>query len=121
MQVVFRSMPRQALRHLRQGGCFAFLWDQRVAASEYTAPLFGRDLPLDPLPSFLVRHHPIPVWFGVLLPGGKWRLVQLADPARSRDPFLKLGRRYHRVLEILVRNHPASWYGLAHGRFQKTV
>jgi hypothetical protein len=32
-----------------------------------------------------------------------------------------LARRYHRVLEVLVRRHPTWWYGLAHRRFKEAL
>lgn len=190
MAVVFQDIPRRALRHVNQGGCFGLLWDQRVASPDPAEPdgaagspdkemglfgalglrigsvapspeeagsrpsyrprpranLFGRSLVLDPLPHFLTRHVSLPVFFGVLLPGGRFRVFQIAgprgqssqDPAsrqtaiatattipaslheapKSSDPYRHLGRRYHRILERLVRAYPAYWYGLAHGRFQ---
>ena len=76
---------------------------------------------MDPLPLFLVRHRAVPVFFGVLLPGGTLRMIQLADPARTSNPYRHLPRRYHRVLECLIRAYPDRWYGLAHGRFQGWV
>lgn len=183
MAVVFRDIPRRALRHVNQGGCFGLLWDQRVPipdpGSEWTgstdsdvkemslfgtaetrkrsvvaeyqskgtlstsgnettlrtqerpsfrpsprAQLFGRSLALDPLPHFLTRHTPLPVFFGVLLPGGRFRIFQIAGPRRdsgtskTTDAYRHLGRRYHRLLECLIRAYPAYWYGLAHDRFQ---
>ena len=201
MKVVFVDIPRSALRHLNQGGCFALLWDQRVTRSDEAAALFGQTVDLDPLPHFLIRHIPVPVFFGVLLPGGRFRLIQIAaprqppaDPSQSAapisrpaqsevqisdggpsqparhagshpvsaqftesrlgelaielpvtgssthrkwtlgistggkltagrstqgslDPYRNLGRRYHRILECLVRAYPDHWYGLAHRRF----
>lgn len=121
MKVAFHALPRSALRHLNESGCFALLWDQRASGSADTALFFGYPLPMDPLPVFLVRHTSVPVFFGILLPGGSLRLIQLANPDRSRDPYRQLSRRYHRVLEFLVRVYPTYWYGLAHGRFQDLV
>ncbi|MDB5103356.1 MAG: hypothetical protein JWP91_1045 [Fibrobacteres bacterium] len=160
MRIVDEGIPRRALRHLKQGGCFALLWDQRVPGSETRASFFGRTLDMDPLPRFLTRHSGVPVFFGVLLPGGRFRLIQLADPERvskrkpgndpalgagrlsshsltdagsgspepapqgaiaPTDPYRNLGRRYHRVLELLVRAFPTYWYGLAHKRFLDEV
>lgn len=92
MKVLFGEIPRRALRHVRGGGCFGLLWDQRVPASVSEsgvasvpasgsrAPLFGRTLSLDPLPRFLTRHAALPVYFGVLLPGGRFRVIQIAAP-----------------------------------------
>lgn len=198
-RVLFDSAPRRALRHLQSGGCFGFIWDQRVPASKTRAPLFSRTLAMDPLPRFLIRNSGAPVFFGVLLPGGAFRILQIAgprvapfpqvtsrsatrsfihpslgsipeslnpsllftpplpssstltcsdstqegerypSPLSSQDPrdtlelgpdgndgsdqFTgsektdRLGRRYHRILECLIRAHPTSWYGLAHRRF----
>lgn len=120
MKVVFQNLPRSALRHLQSGQCFALLWDQRVERSNTRAPLFGHNLLLDPLPEFLDRHASAPAYFGVLLPDGTLRVLQLLGSMSSPSPSSNrtLARRYHRVLELLVRTHPSSWYGLAHGRFQ---
>lgn len=117
--VVQKNVPRRALLHLDSQGCFALLWDQRVARSDVRAPLFaGKDLMLDPLPCFLIRHRPVPVWFGTLLPDGTFRLLLLSSsPSRLLSDPNRLARRYHRVLEILIRRHPTWWYGMAHRRF----
>lgn len=154
MQVLFTDIPRRALRHIQGGGCFGLIWDQRAPVSRVRSPLFGRTLGMDPLPRFLIRHASVPVYFGVLLPGGRFRLFQIAapregtpdsrkpppslrltfgaqanraeaNPEQSRDSeweilpeeSFKVGRRYHRILECLVRAHPTSWYGLTHRRF----
>jgi hypothetical protein len=234
MKVLSEDVPRRALRHIQGGGCFGLIWDQRAPASKTRAPLFGRTLGMDPLPRFLTRHAAVPVYFGVLLPGGGFRVLQIAAPrsagsgsrkhpasfplsgtskanhtdstqdtprpslsslgsskgpgptappsisesgagalpnsasASSLDSNLeldissgssphsdatpqgdsplpltripfgsgpnlgqndgieeadrsgeidRLGRRYHRILECLVRAHPTSWYGLTHRRF----
>lgn len=113
------GIPRQALRHLDRGGCFALLWDQRVSRSSVQAPFFDVPLRVDPLPDFLLRHRKVPVWFGALLPDGTFRLLLLSSPATARLPLAshRLARRYHRVLELLIRRHPTWWYGMAHRRF----
>lgn len=136
MKILFEDIPRRALRHVRNGGCFGLLWDQRVPGSKNRAALFGRTLAMDPLPRFLNRHAGLPVYFGVLLPGGSFRILQIASPASAgerpetpsapiaisdSDEEYRLGRRYHRILECLVRSHPASWYGLTHRRFLQTL
>src|SRR5690606_34415537 len=69
MQIAFQALPRRALAHLQTGGCFGFLWDQRVAmrpapSKAFFASFFGTPLALDPLPFFLLRHKPVPVFFG---------------------------------------------------------
>jgi lauroyl/myristoyl acyltransferase len=119
-RTVEADIPRQALRHLDQGGCFALLWDQRVSRSTLKSPLFGIPLRMDPLPPFLIRHRDCPVWFGAILPDGTFRLLLLhpgAGPLPTSDPTGRIARRYHRVLELLIRRHPTWWYGLAHRRF----
>lgn len=122
MKVIYRDIPRGALKHLLQAGCFALLWDQRVNRSEVHAPFFGTTLPVDPLPAFLLRHQPAPVIFGCLLPNGQLRLIQLAGITSPQSPSSlppdRLARRYHRVLEFLIGRHPTWWYGLAHRRFK---
>ena len=122
MNVIYRDIPRGALRHLAAGGCFALLWDQRVSRSDTAAPLFGIPVRLDPLPGFLLRHLDVPVIFGAFMPGGRIRLLELHRP-RNPTPSStdKVARRYHRVLETLVRKHPSYWYGLAHRRFLDAI
>lgn len=134
---VEQHLPRKALRHMGRRGCFALLWDQRVLRSPVEASFFGSVLALDPLPDFLLRHRSLPVWFGVLLPNGAFRLLLLAaprnpgpsahrpfeprafgtEPNRAHPGSAQLARRYHRVLELLIRRHPTWWYGMAHRRF----
>jgi lauroyl/myristoyl acyltransferase len=116
------EVPRKALRHLEGNGCFALLWDQRAPESNLKARLFGVPLGMDPLPSFLIRHRTCAIWFGLLLPNGSFRLLLLspaaASPAAShRITPERIARRYHRVLELLIRRHPTWWYGMAHRRF----
>lgn len=119
-RTVEADIPRQALRHLDQGGCFALLWDQRVSRSPLKSRLFGIPLRMDPLPPFLIRHRGCAVWFGLILPGGTFRLLLLSSGAGSlpySDSTDRIAHRYHRVLELLIRRHPTWWYGMAHRRF----
>ncbi len=120
IRVVHAGVPRAALRHLGAGGCFGLLWDQHAPDSIRPGRFFGAETSLNPLPFFLLRKHPCPVYFGVLSPGGALRLVLLLDPVRGfRDGWEdRLARRYHRVLETLVRARPAQWHGILHARFK---
>jgi lauroyl/myristoyl acyltransferase len=119
-RTVDSDVPRAALRHLDGKGCFALLWDQRAPRSPVKARLFGLTLGMDPLPPFLIRHRECAIWFGVLLPDGTFRLLLLSPGLRpssaSHSPD-RIARRYHRVLELLIRRHPTWWYGMAHRRF----
>jgi hypothetical protein len=117
-RTVAADVPRNALRHLDRNGCFALLWDQRAPRSSVKAPFFGVTLGMDPLPPFLIRHRDCAIWFGLLLPNGSFRLLLLspASSSRSLSPD-RIARRYHRVLELLIRRHPTWWYGMAHRRF----
>ncbi len=117
ISVVTEAVPRRALRHLRAGGCFGLLWDQHAPDSRISGSFFGRAVTLNPLPFFLLEREPCPVWFGVRLHGGELRLVRLLD--RFRPGWeVRLQRRYHRVLELLVRREPAHWFGFLHARFK---
>lgn len=121
IRVEHAGVPRAALRHLGAGGCFGLLWDQHAPDATRTGRFFGAEVSLNPLPEFLLRRHPCPVFFGVLLPDGTLRRVPLLDPAARgfRDGWEdRLARRYHRVLETLVRAHPAHWHGILHARFK---
>jgi lauroyl/myristoyl acyltransferase len=115
--VVTDAVPRRALRHLRGGGCFGLLWDQHAPDSRIPGRFFGCSVTLDPLPFFLLERVPCPVWFGVRMEDGTLRLVKLLDRFASGWE-LRLQRRYHRVLELLVRREPAHWYGFLHARFK---
>jgi lauroyl/myristoyl acyltransferase len=115
--VATAAVPRASLRHLRAGGCFGLLWDQHAPGSPHEGRLFGVPATLDPLPFFLLERNPAPVFFGALLPGGESRLIPLLTRFDG-DWRRRLERRYHRVLEILIRRHPARWYGFLHARFK---
>lgn len=118
VRVVEAGVPRAALRHLDRGGWFGLLWDQHAPDAARSGRFFGVPVALDPLPEFLAARRPVPVLFGVLLPDGTLRPVLLSkrfDPERAD----RLARRYHRVLELLVRRHPARWYGALHARFKR--
>ncbi len=121
LKTVSDRIPRRALLHLDQGGCFGMLWDQRALRSPIQAAFFGGTLGVDPLPLFLLRHRSAAVWFGAILPDGTVRLLRLAAPTSplSHPPLnpTRLARRYHRVLEVLIRMHPTWWYGMTHRRF----
>jgi hypothetical protein len=90
-KVIFEDVPRRALRHIQGGGCFGLVWDQRVPASKTRAPLFGRTLAMDPLPRFLTRNAAVPVFFGVLLPGGRLRILQIAGPRSTASDSKSTG------------------------------
>lgn len=124
LETVSKDIPRRALRHLDQGGCFGLIWDQRVTRSPLQTPFFGYRLRVDPLPAFLLRHRSFSVWVGVLLPEGTFRLLLLSPSSSSSSihplTSARLARRYHRVLEILIRRNPTWWYGMAHRRFLET-
>jgi lauroyl/myristoyl acyltransferase len=126
IRVVTTAVPRTALRHLTPtpnfpGGCFGLLWDQHAPDSVRPGTFFGEPVSLNPLPFFLLAKHPRPVYFGVLLPGGTLRLLPLLPPAPLRAGWEdRLARRYHRVLETLIRRHPTHAFGLLHARFKMT-
>jgi lauroyl/myristoyl acyltransferase len=108
--VIHDDIPRRALRHLQSGGCFGFLWDQHSPASVQPGTFFGHAVSLNPLPLALLEKEPCPVYFGVWLPGNELRIIPLGRT--------HLERRYHRILETLVKRHPTYWYGFLHARFK---
>ena len=117
VSTVSQSVPRAALKHLDAGGCFALLWDQHAPGPECSDFFFGLPVQMNPLPIFILNHRPCPVYFGVLLPKGGLRLIPLLTRFEA-NAERKLMRRYHRVLETLVRAHPELWYGFYHARFK---
>lgn len=138
--VIAKAITRTALRHLQSGKSFGMLWDQSPSRSDLTSPFFGHRVRMDPLPSFLALKSRAPVFFGAMLPGGRFRIVKILKAASSHpaslvtgsnpDPVasdlaqaaaLRLARRYHRVLQVLVRAYPWCWYGLAHRRFKDQI
>ena len=114
------SVPRKALRHLRDEGCFVFLWDQHSPDSRQEGVFLGRSVRVNPLPIFLMRHEPVPVFFGALDPIRGLRLIPLMH-GWNGDWEKRLIRRYHRLLEVLVRRHPEYWYGFFHRRFKNSA
>lgn len=115
-----RVLP-QALAHLRAGHCFGVLWDQFSPRSLHRSSLFGLPAAMDPLPEVLVRRHRPDVLVGFLLPTGSFRLARIhAAGSPLPDPG-KLSRRYHRLLEVVVRAYPTAWYGLCHARFKDVL
>jgi lauroyl/myristoyl acyltransferase len=118
IQVIDSDITRSALRHIQSGNCLGMIWDQYPSRGDLTALFFFIPLRVDPLPGFLAEKSFAPVFFGVLLPGGQFRLVQIFHPKTTSITPSILARRYHRVLEILVRAYPHYWYGLAHRRFK---
>ncbi len=72
---------------------------------------------MNPLPCFILKHRRCPVYFGAVLPDGELRLISLLS-RHDVEGEEKLARRYHRVLETLVRRHPGFWYGFFHARFK---
>ena len=119
--VLNRDIPRSALKHILAGKCFGMLWDQYPTQGQMAADFFGFPLRINALPGFLTEKSSPNVYFGALLPRGQFRLVQLAQAVPGGIAPERLARRYHRVLEILVRAHPDYWYGLAHRRFKDQI
>lgn len=76
---------------------------------------------MDPLPEVLIRRRRPAVMAGFLLPNGVLRLVPLLAAGAALPDPARLSRRYHRVLETVVRAYPTYWYGLCHARFKDTV
>jgi hypothetical protein len=130
------EVPRQALRHLRQGGCFAFLWDQRPSPrvtpnlewgfsnspetfhQNPSATLAGIPVAMNPLPTALMRlAQPLPVFAGVWLPQGEICLWQLCT-GKEAHIAEKAARRYHRIALALARQYPSYHFGLLHQRFK---
>jgi lauroyl/myristoyl acyltransferase len=121
VSVVTHNILPRALSHLHSGRCFGILWDQYSKLHRHSTLLFGIPAAMDPLPEVLVRRCRPAVMAGFLLPDGMLRLVSLLPSGTALpDPAL-LSRRYHRVLETVVRAYPTHWYGLCHARFKDTV
>jgi lauroyl/myristoyl acyltransferase len=119
LTVVTERVSRTGLTHVRGNGCFAFLWDQDSPGSKERGRFHGVPVRMNPVPEFLRTTVDCPVFFGVLLPDGRMRLIRLmGDGNRNR---VSLQGRYHRVLETLVRKHPEYWYGFFHARFKDST
>lgn len=118
VRVVEENVLPFALRHLRAGKCFGLLWDQFSPQSRHWSPLFGLPAAMNPLPEILVRRCQAKVWVGFLLPDGMFRLIPLHTSDFFGGSPETLSRRYHRLLEFIIRRHPTYWYGLCHARFK---
>lgn len=119
--VISHSVLTHAQAHLKAGRCFGILWDQFSRQSRFSSPLFGVPAAMDPLPDILIRRYSPAVWVGFLLPDGVFRLIEIQNPGRPLSNPEKLGRRYHRLLEKVIRANPGSWYGLCHARFKDSI
>lgn len=120
ISTVSEHIPRSALKHIRSGSCFAVIWDQYSPHAKERVSLFGVPAAMDPLPAFLAQHCQAPVFMAVLLPSGRLRLFQLQAALSGPVDGARLARKYHRVLEGLIRRYPSYWYGFTHGRFKET-
>lgn len=119
--VVTQDILSKAMAHLRAGRCFGILWDQFSPLHRHSSPLFGVPAAMDPLPEILVRRHRPAVMAGFLLPNGTLRLLPLLAAGSGLPDPSRLSRRFHRVLEVVIRAHPTHWYGLCHARFKDTL
>lgn len=119
--VVSNQVLSAALKHLQGGRCFGVLWDQFSKQSRHSAPLFGIQAAMDPLPEVLVRRCAPVVFAGFLLPTGVFRLIQIHSAGKPLPFPSKLSRRYHQILETVVRAYPSYWYGLSHARLKDTL
>lgn len=121
VSVVTHNILTRASSHLHSGRCFGILWDQYSNLHRHSSLLFGIPAAMDPLPEVLVRRYRPAVMAGFLLPDGTLRLVSLLPSGSALPDPTRLSRRYHRVLEVVVRAYPTYWYGLCHARFKDTI
>ncbi len=119
--IIQTDIARLGLKHLRAGKCLGIVWDQYPSHGQVRVPFFSHLVRVNPLPGFLADKSQAPVFFGALLPGGVFRLVQISQRPRPGLTLEKLANRYHRVLEILIRSRPDFWYGFAHRRFKDQI
>jgi lauroyl/myristoyl acyltransferase len=119
--VVTRNILPRSLSHLRAGKCFGILWDQYSPLHRHCSSFFGLPAAMDPLPEILVRRIRPSVTAGFVLPDGTLRLVPLMTAGASLPDPVRLSRRFHRVLETVIRAHPTYWYGLCHARFKDRI
>ncbi len=119
--IIQSDIARQGLKHLQAGKCLGMVWDQYPSHGQLRVPFFSHLVKVNPLPGFFSDKSKAPVFFGVLLPGGAFRLIQISHSPRRGLTLEKLANRYHRVLEILIRSHPDFWYGFAHRRFKDQI
>jgi hypothetical protein len=115
---ISKNVPRLALRHIRSGACFAVIWDQYSPVAREWAPFFKIPVAMDPLPAFLAKHSQAPIFMSALLPNGRLRLFQLQAAQSAPVDGSRLAKKYHRILERLIRANPSYWYGFTHARFK---
>lgn len=119
-RTVSSDLILRALEHLRGGGCFGFVWDQYSPESRLSSDLIGQPAAMNPAPLLLKQRTGVAVFFGVILPGGDFRLWKIATAGDSMGGS-SLARRYHRFLGKLIKSYPTCWYGLAHRRFKDVI
>lgn len=117
VRVISERVPQLALRQLEEHKSFGMLWDQFPSAKNFSSTFFKNPVRMDPLPTFLYTQTHAAVFFGALLPSGTFRIINLGRPIHPE----KIAVRYNRVLEILISQNPASWYGFTHRRFKDVL
>ncbi len=109
------GVARGAYQWIKKGNVFGVLADQRPKAIFVNSSFFGHTVKTTALPGFLLQKTACPVYFLWLTPSFEVRAIRLTTGTTSETLLLK---RYHKVLETIIRKHPNYWYGFSHNRFK---
>ncbi len=120
LKIYSENIAHEAKNFIAQKNTLGFLWDQRYdqnkKQSRTQTLFFQQTISLNPLPLYLYKQIPMPIYFATLLPHGQIRICEYPiGYFQSPEDLIK---NYHRWLESLIRIHPTFWYGWAHRRWK---
>ena len=116
--------PRTFLRLLDEGKLFCLLMDQdsRIA-SAMDATFLGKDVQVNPLPDFLLKHRPhTPVYICWMEESDDTRrktlhAVEVTGITKETTKTKSVAEIFNRWLEERIAENPTLWYGWTHRRF----
>lgn len=110
--------PREFLRLLDEKNLFCLLMDQdsRIESAA-KATFLGKQVHVNPLPDFLLKHRPGTPVFICWLEEPKSRNERILHAIEATPINGSINDTFNRWLENRIAENPALWYGWTHRRF----
>ena len=108
--------PREFLRLLDDKNLFCLLMDQdsRIESAT-TATFLGKQVHVNPLPDFLLKHRPqTPIFICWLEETSSEKILHAIETAPTDN---SVNDAFNRWLENRIAENPTLWYGWTHRRF----